>query len=154
MINSYQEKLRQVIHITKEELTKIQKSGAAYSLSFPEDVRAGLACFNVDSKKLSTECFIFLSSTSRSLLKIDSEFLKISSIISDADKNIDIECINTCDTLLKTYDDFRKSINSFIQKNDKEIASKKISASRMLGYFSELTYKINYFLQYLNSLSI
>ncbi len=150
----YTERLKQISTSVKAELFLILKYSDDYSRAFPSDIRSGIFSFECDSKKLTAEYYGFISSVSKSLSNIDDAFSGISSVITDADRKGDTEKIHICDQALNRYSELRTNINDFASKNETDIINKCFSATNAYKYLSELNYKLNYFLKFLDALNI
>ncbi len=154
MKQDHREELKHIAHSTKQELNKLQMYGKEYLNSFPEEVRNGLVFSETDGKKLTEAYYLFISSLSASLSNIDAAFSHMPSVMIEADRCFDTDGMSICNGLLCTYGEFRESVNSFANKNERDILSKSLSPSNMLRYFSELNYKANIFIKYLSELDI
>lgn len=153
MDNKSKDPLKQIIQALTDELCLISAEQTKYFQIFPKDAMIGFRLDEKKPKELAEGYYVFIAFTAGSISRMENTLSRLTEIMIDADKAFQFERITLCDEMLTQYGEFKKSVSGYAELNERLIIKNEISASEMLKYLSELGHKLNYFKEYLKTIT-
>lgn len=131
------------------EMKSISEQRDVYSKKISNHSVISFSVKKEDKKVLAMAYYQYASLLVASVSRMETLLSKLPNIIVEADKRNDREQIVLCDELLTRYGEFKKSISTFAEQNERLFSKDHILSSEMLTPLSEFNYKLSYFESYL-----
>ena len=122
-----------------------------YYNSFPEEIKLGLISFKSRPVDIKLSYFTCASKTVNTVLAAESCLSSLPAVMIEADRCADIETVMSCDKLLVSFEELRRSLNTFTLRSEKLLSEDTLSYSGLLNVFSEFRIKLVNYIEYVNS---
>ena len=125
-----------------------------YYNSFPEEIKAGLISFKSNDTDIKLSYFNCASKTVNTVLAAEYCLSSLPELMIEADRCEDVDTVMSCDRLLTSFEEMRKSLNEFTLRSEKLLSEVSPSFSGLINILNEFRIKLRNFIEYINSFEL